>query len=135
MSRCLVLRGLLALGVLSFAIAPVFAEQQAPLDQSSPAKVAEAIVAACRSGDMDAVEHFMHPVMRYRWSELGLTPRQLCDGITKEGRLRSVKAEVEPSLRESDYVPVLLTYTYEDGTNVADRMVFFREKGVWKLIA
>ena len=135
MRRHFVLAGLFALGVLSSTHPSAIAQQQPAVDQSSPVKVAEAIVTACRAGDIDAVEGFMHPVMRYRWTELGLDPRQMCDGITKGGRLRSAKAEVEPSLRESDYVPVLLVYTYDDGTEISDRMVFFREKGVWKLIA
>ena len=135
MNSGLVRRAILTLGTLVLLNGPAFAQQQATTGQGSPVQVAEAIVAACRANDIEAVERFMHPVMRYRWAELGLAPQQLCDGIIKGGRLRSVTAEVEPSLREGDYVPVLLKYTYDDGTETADRMVFFRDKGSWKLVA
>lgn len=127
-------RMLLVFSMISMLSVNVSAQQKPMIDQSSPVKVAEAIVAACREGRHDDVEGYMHPVLRYRWAELGIVPQQMCDGIVRGGSLRTVKVALEPSLRDNEYTPVLLTYTYSDGTEVSDRMVFFRDKGIWRLI-
>lgn len=127
-------KALLALGAALLLVPGALAQQKPAIDQSSPLKVAEAIVAACREGRFDEIEGYMHPVMRYRWSELGIVPKQMCDGITRGGTLRTVEVALEPSLRDNEYTPVLLTYTYGDGTKASDRMLFFNERGTWKLI-
>ncbi|MFO1114015.1 MAG: hypothetical protein U1E35_09230, partial [Rhodospirillales bacterium] len=89
------------------------------------------IATGCSERRFSEVGELMHPTLRRTWIDIDYKVKDFCELITRGYTLRSV--HIDDEQRVGDHAIVFLTYTYTDGSQLADRSTFLPHKGAWKL--